>query len=808
MAVNQKYIKLKTNYLKNRVQKIKEELVKIVPSVCIERALLITKSYIENEEDPVVIKRAKGLAKILNEMTIYVDPGQLLVGNQSSKPRSAPVFPEYSVSWLSDELDSLQSRSGDRFIISEKDKKELREIFKYWNGKTLQDRANVMQPPEVLEATKIGVIEWEGNVTAGEGHITVDYPKIVNVGLPGILSQVENTLGNLDLSEPENLEKRLFYLASIISLKAAISFIDRYARLADFLEKKEEDNNRKQELKKISNICKNLTKSAPKTFYEALQLTWFVHLILQIESNGHSFSFGRIDQYLYQFYLEDKKKNILNEETALELIECFYLKIFTINKIRSYSHALIVSGYPTYQNICVGGQTKGGADAVNNLSFLFLDALANIRLPEPNFYIRVHDNMSEKFFLRAAEVVRMGFGMPAFVNDKVIIPSLMNRGVKMEDAFDYATMGCLEVSVPGKWGYRANGKIKFNLLKVLELTLYGGQDPKTNICLKPSETKLGNYKSFDEVMKSWKEQLQYYMKLQIIADNTNSLATSQLTPDVFCSVLISDCIERGKLISDGGAVYDMQSGTQIGFANLANSLAAIKKIVFEDKKLTQKELLEAIKSNYKDLKGEEIRRILINNAPKYGNDDDYVDILGKEAYDIYCLNIDKYKNNRYGKGPIGGNWFASTVTISSNISAGANVGATPDGRFANEPTADGISPSHGTEKKGPTAVMRSVNKLSTLYITGGNLLNNRIMPSSLEGEQGLQKLIALIKGHFYLYGFHVQFNTVDTKLLKDAQKNPSKYPSLTVRVAGYSALFTALDKKVQDDIIDRTKYIL
>jgi len=808
MTVNKKDINFKNDSLKNRVQNIKEGLVKIIPSVCIERALLITESYMENEGAPVVLKRAKGLAKILNKMTIYIDKGQLIVGNQSSKARSAPVFPEYSVSWLSDELDSLQSRSGDRFMISEKDKKELREIFKYWNGKTLQERASVMQPPEVLEATKIGVIEWEGNVTAGEGHITVDYPKIVKVGLPGILTQVEKTLESLDLTEPGNLEKRLFYLASIITLKASINFIGRYSKLAEFLGKAENNYNRKQELKKISEICKNLTKYAPKNFYEALQLTWFVQLILQIESNGHSFSFGRIDQYLYPFYLEDKTKNMLSEESALELIECFYLKIFTINKIRPYSHTLIVSGYPTYQNICVGGQTIDGDDATNSLSFLFLDALANNRLSEPNFYIRVHDNMSEKFLMRAAEVVRMGFGMPAFVNDKVIIPSLLNRGVKIEDAFDYATMGCLEVSIPGKWGYRANGKIKFNLLKILELSLYGGQDPITNICLNPSETKLGNFKNFDEVMESWEKQLKYYMRLQIIADNTNSLATEQLTPDVFCSVLVSDCIGRGKLISDGGAIYDMQSGTQIGFANVANSLAAIKKIIFENKQLTQKELLESLQLNFNGLKSEKIRKILISDAPKYGNDDDYVDILGKEAYDIYCLNIDKYKNNRYGKGPIGGNWFASTVTISSNISAGASVGATPDGRFANKPTADGISPSHGTEKKGPTAVMRSANKLSTLYITGGNLLNNRIMPSSLEGEQGLQKLIALIKGHFSLYGFHIQFNTVDTKILKDAQRNPEKYPSLTVRVAGYSALFTALDKKVQDDIIERTKYTL
>jgi len=807
MAINKKNSNKEFTPREERISKIKEELVSIAPSVCVDRARLITESYMENEADPVVLKRAKCLAKILNKMPIYIENGQLLAGNQASKPRSAPIFPEYSVSWLSDELDLLRSRSGDRFMVTEEDRKELRKIFKYWNGKTLQDRASAIQPFEVLEATKVGVIEWEGNVTAGEGHITVDYPKIVKVGLPGILAQVEEALEKIDLAEPENLEKRLFYMASMISLEAAINFIDRYSKLADSLKKVESNEHRKQELGKISEICGNLTKSAPKSFYEALQLIWFVHLILQIESNGHSFSFGRIDQYLYPFYLKDKMKGILTDEEALELIECFYLKIFTINKIRPYSHTLVVSGYTTYQNICVGGQTVGGADATNNLSFFFLDALADVRLPEPNFYIRVHENMSEKFLMRAAEVVKMGFGMPAFVNDKVVIPSLLNRGIKLEDAIDYATMGCLEVSVPGKWGYRANGKSKFNLLKVLELALNDGRDPMTNICLCPSERKLGNFKNFDEVMEAWKEQLRYYMKLHIIADNTNSLATAQLTPDVFCSVLVSDCIGIGKLISDGGAIYDMQSGSQIGLSNVANSLAAIKKTVFDNKQLDQKDLEEALLSNFAGTKGDKIRRTLIN-APKYGNDDDYVDLLGKEAYDVYCLEINKYKNNRYGKGPIGGNWFASTVTISSNVPAGKCVGATPDGRFARQPTADGISPSHGTEKKGPTAVIRSVDKLSTLYITGGNLLNCRIMPSSLEGEDGLKRLVALIKSHFSLYGWHIQFNTVDTKILKDAQKNPENYPDLTVRVAGYSALFVALDKEVQNDIIGRMEYSL
>jgi formate C-acetyltransferase len=787
MAINEKITAELKAASFDRIERIKNNLVSIAPSICVHRAQLITESYKETESDPVVLKRAKALDKILRKMPIYIEDGQLFAGNQASKPRSAPIFPEYSVSWLEKELETMSSRSGDKFQSTPEDRAELCKIFPYWKGKTLQDRANVLQPKEVHRATEIGVIEWEGNVTAGEGHITVDYPKIVNLGLKGFLKEVKQGLEKLDLSEPENLNKMQFYNASVIAINAIMKFINRYATLADNLQIMEKNQKRKKELSLIAKICQKISSEAPDTFHEALQLAWFIHLILQIESNGHSFSFGRIDQYLYSFYIKDKVAGRITDTEALELIECFFLKLFTINKIRSYSHTLVVSGYPTYQNICVGGQTSNAEDATNELSFIFLEALADVKLSEPNFYIRVHDNMDEKFLRRAAEVVRTGFGMPAFVNDKVIIPSLLNRGVELTDAMNYSTMGCLEVSIPGKWGYRANGKSKFNLLKVLEMMLHGGHDPVTKKRLNESDQKLGNFSNFKEVMDAWKKQIQYYTRLHIIADNTNSL---------------------GRLITEGGAKYDMQSGSQIGLANVANSLASVKKLIFDDKLITQDELEKALEENFQKKEGKRIYDLLANRVPKYGNDNDYVDLIAKESYDAYCTEISKYKNNRYGKGPIGGNWFPATVTISSNIPAGKKVGATPDGRLAFTPTADGCSPAHNTEKRGPTAVIRSVDKLSTLLITGGNLLNCRLMPSSIEGDDGLQRIVSLIKAHFRLNGWHIQFNTVDTKTLKDAQEYPENYKDLTVRVAGYSALFVALDKDVQNDIIDRMEYRL
>ena len=788
-----------------RIRKIKNQIVSIPPAICVQRARLITEVYRECEAEPVVIRRARAVDRILRLMPIYLEEGQLLAGNQAFRPRSAPIFPEYSVSWLEEELESLSSRSGDQFESTAEDREQLKNIIQYWKGKTLQDRARSLQPQEVLTATAMSVIEWEGNVTAGEGHITVDYATLMRKGLGGYVAEAETYAANVDLAEPENLMKLKFYEAAILTLRAATAFIERHAKLMKELSQESRDTKRRAELEALSGICTHIASGKPCSFYEALQLVWFVHLILQIESNGHSFSLGRIDQYLLPFYRDDLRNGVISRDEALELVECFFLKMFTVNKIRSYSHTLVVSGYPTYQNICVGGQTTNGEDATNELSFLFLESLAAVKLSEPNFYIRVHENMDEQFLLRAAEVVRMGFGMPAFVNDKVIIPSLMNRGVSLEDAMNYATMGCLEVSVPGKWGYRANGKIKFNMLKILEVTLHGGMDPLTGLSLNSSEQRLGTFGSFEDLWEQWRRQVAFYTRLHVIADNFNSLATEQMTPDVFCSVLVQDCMRRGKLVCEGGAIYDMQSGSQIGLANVGNALAAMKKTVFEDKRISQEHLVRALESDFNTAEGKKVQDALLR-APKYGNDDDDVDLLTKEAYDIYCAEIERYKNTRYGRGPKGGNWFPATVTISSNIPAGKKVGATPDGRKAFTPTADGCSPSHNTETKGPTAVIRSVDKLSTLRITGGNLLNCRLLPSSIREEDGLRRLVALVKTHFRLYGWHVQFNTIDTEVLHDAQKNPENYKDLTVRVAGYSALFVALDKDVQNDIIDRMAY--
>jgi formate C-acetyltransferase len=790
----------------DRIKKLKNDVISTIPTICIERARLITESYKETESFPTVIRRAKALEKILLNMSIYISEGELIVGNQASKPRSVPIFPEYSWDWIEKEIDSFDKRPSDKFLIDQTAKKELLEILHYWKGKTLKDRVLNTQTYEVLKASEVGVIEWEGNVTSGEGHIVVDYETALNKGLKGIIKEAENELKSLKYFNPDDLIKKSFLEAVIISLNAVARFIKRYANLAQDMAKSQIDVRRKEELQKIAEICFNISECSPKTFYEAIQLVWFIHLVLQIESNGHSVSLGRFDQYMYPFYLRDINCGRLTREEALELIECLYIKLFSINKIRPWSHTQFVSGYPTYQNMVVGGQTKDGKDATNDISYLCLDALADVRLSEPNFYVRYHDNIPEDFMRKCVDVIKMGFGMPALVNDKVIIPSLMNRGVALEDAMNYSTMGCLEVQVPGKWGYRANGKSKFNLLKVLELALNNGRDPRTGIQLCPGDGELISFKSFDDIMKAWEKQLKFYMELQITADNINDLAMEELVPDPFCSALVQDCIKRGKTIKEGGAVYDMISGAQVGIANVGNSLYAIKKLVFDDKVISLQQLKEALESNFEGVNGERIRQLLLNRVGKYGNDDDNVDEITKRSYDYYINNISNFKNTRYGRGPIGGIFYPSTVTISANVPCGLIVGATPDGRRSGEPTADGISPVHGTEIKGPTAVIKSAAKFPTYLITGGQLLNMRFAPTTFKNEEDINKFINLIQTFFDLYGWHIQFNVVSTKILKEAQKNPDKYRDLVVRVAGYSALFVTLDPKVQSDIISRMEY--
>lgn len=795
--------------LTKRMTDFREEVLDEKPYIDAERAILATEAYKENLNQPRVMVRAKMLEKILNHMSIYIEDKSLLAGNQATKNRNAPIFPEYTMEFVINELDQFEKRDGDVFYITEKTKEQLREIAPFWENNNLRARGEALLPEEVRVFMETGVFGMEGKLNAGDAHLAVNYERILKDGLKGYEKRVKECKASLDLTDPDSIDKYCFYNAVLIVLKAVRNFANRYSVLAKDLAEKEMNQKRKIELLEISRICSKVPYEPAETFQEAVQSVWFIQLILQIESNGHSLSYGRFDQYMYPYYDRDIKNGTIKESEALELLTCLWIKTLTINKVRSQAHTLSSAGSPMYQNVTIAGQTTDKKDAVNDLSFLVLKSVAQTRLTQPNLTVRYHKNINKHFLDECVEVMRLGFGMPALNNDEIIIPSFMDWQVKEEDAYNYSAIGCVETAVPGKWGYRCTGMSYINFPRMLLCTMNNGVDLTSNRRFTKGYGYFTEMESYEELLKAWDKTIREITRYSVIVENVIDKASERDVPDILCSALTDDCIARGKTIKEGGAVYDFISGLQVGIANMADCLAAIKKLVYEEKKITRQELWNAILDDFSSPKNKKIQEMLIREAPKYGNDDDYVDQLIVEAYDSYIEEIEKYPNTRYNRGPIGGIRYAGTSSISANVGQGMSTMATPDGRNAFEPLAEGCSPAHNSDKNGPTAVFKSVSKLRTNKITGGVLLNQKMTPQMLSTEENRQKLELLIKTFFNrLHGYHVQYNIVSKETLIDAQKHPENHKDLIVRVAGYSAFFNVLSKKTQDDIIGRTEQSL
>jgi len=795
--------------LTERMKEFREEVLDEKPYIDAQRAILATLAYKENLNQPRVMVRAKMLEKVLDHMSIYIEDKSLLAGNQATKNRNAPIFPEYTMEFVMKELDQFEKRDGDVFYITEKTKEQLREIAPFWQNNNLRARGEALLPEEVRVFMETGVFGMEGKLNAGDAHLAVNYERILKDGLRGYEKRVKEYKASLDLTDPESIDKYCFYNAVLIVLEAVRNFANRYSVLAKDLAEKELNQERKIELLEISRICLKVPYEPAETFREAVQSVWFIQLILQIESNGHSLSYGRFDQYMYPYYNRDIKNGTIKESEALELLTCLWIKTLTINKVRSQAHTLSSAGSPMYQNVTIAGQTIDKKDAVNDLSFLVLKSVAQTRLTQPNLTVRYHKNINKHFLDECVEVMRLGFGMPALNNDEIIIPSFMDWQVKEEDAYNYSAIGCVETAVPGKWGYRCTGMSYINFPRMLLCTMNNGVDLTSNKRFTKGYGYFTEMESYEELLKAWDKTIREITRYSVIVENVIDKASERDVPDILCSALTDDCIARGKTIKEGGAVYDFISGLQVGIANMADCLAAIKKLVYEEKKITKQELWDAILDDFSSPENKKIQEMLIREAPKYGNDDDYVDQLIVEAYDSYIEEIEKYPNTRYNRGPIGGIRYAGTSSISANVGQGMSTMATPDGRNAFEPLAEGCSPAHNSDKNGPTAVFKSVSKLRTNKITGGVLLNQKMTPQMLSTEENRQKLELLIKTFFNrLHGYHVQYNIVSKETLIDAQKHPEKHKDLIVRVAGYSAFFNVLSKKTQDDIIGRTEQSL
>ncbi|WP_461204767.1 formate C-acetyltransferase [Clostridium sp. DL1XJH146] len=762
-----------------RVEKLKTQLFKNKREISIERALLYTESYKNTEGLPSIIRRAKATENILDKVEISIRDGELIAGNRTVKPRSGIVSPEMDPYWIYDELDTMETRPQDPFIFTENDKKIYKNVLlPYWKDKSMKDFIN----NKLTEDAKIYVdkkIIKLNQTDKGQGHIIPDFQKILEYGLDGLLKKVESSQS----IEPNNL----FFEASKITLLASKRHILRYSVLASSLAEKEQDKTRKNELLKISNIANKISSKAPESFYEACQLLWFMCIILQYESNASSISLGRFDKYMYPFYKKDKDNGV-DEEYLKEILECLWIKTNDVVLVRSSHSAEFFAGFPTGYTITLGGLTSNGRSSINELSYIILKSYHDIMLPQPNLGVRLNELIEKPFLNLTAETIRLGTGIPQIFNDEVVVPAFLNRGVSIEDSRDYSVVGCVELSIPGKT-YGLHDIALFNLLKVMEITLL--------------ENKNNESITFNEIIDKIKSNIKNYVKYMVEGSNIVDIGHKEFAPVPLLSTLITNCIETGKDITSGGAKYNFSGVQGIGIANLSDSLYALKKIVFEEKRLSFKELIDILDSDFNGTEGEKLRIRLINKFDKYGNDNDEVDFLSSDILRVYSKEVEKYRN------PRGGVFTPGAYTVSAHIPLGGAVGATADGRKSGDQLADGgLSPMVGKDILGPTAVLKSVSKLDSYLLTNGSLLNVKFTPSTLEGNEGIKKFSDFLMAFMKLKIQHVQFNVVSVETLRDAQANPDKYKGLVVRVAGYSAFFTELSKKIQDDIIHRTEHAL
>ena len=827
-----------------RIEKLIDHLFAGDPVIEAERAVLVTESYQQSENQPIIIRRAKALKYILNKMTVVIRPDELIVGNLTTSPRGTQIFPEFSNKWLEEEFDRIEKRNGDIFRISEETKRELSQSFKYWDGKTTNELATELMAAETITAMDAGVFTVGNYYFNGVGHISVDYKIVLTIGLDGIRKEAQVELDGLDLGDPNAIEKSHFLEAVLISVEAVITYAHRLADKAEQEASGCFDPKRQQELQTIAVNLRRVPEYPAQNLYEALQSFWIIQAVIQIESNGHSISPMRFDQYVYPFWQSDVEGGKISEDFAQELLDCLWVKFNDVNKIRDEASTKAFGGYPMFQNLIVGGQDSRGLDSTNPLSFACLEATRHTKLPQPSISIRVWNKSPEVLLHKAGEISRMGLGMPAYYSDEVIIPALENRGICLEDARDYGIIGCVEPQVGGKtegWHDAAF----FNIPKVLELTLNNGYCGTTKVGLQTGRAE--DFTSYEQLEAAFKQQLAYFVKLLINADNAVDVAHGKRTPLPFLSSMVADCISKGKSLQEGGAKYNFTGPQGVGIANCGDALLAIKKIVFEKNELTLPELTNVLASNFgrgtavtpaapsidaSDLSqmssdqlvnllqnlladnkvtasaattaiankdGEYVRQLLINGVPKFGNDNDEIDYLVRDVALSYCQEVQKYTN------PRGGTFQPGLYPVSANVSMGLGTGASADGRFAGEPLADGVSPTSGRDTNGPTAAMNSVAKLDHHIASNGTLLNQKFHPSAVAGEEGLRNLSALVRGYFEQKGMHVQFNVISREILQDAQKNPEKYKNLVVRVAGYSAHFVSLDKTIQEDIISRTE---
>ena len=775
--------------MSQRIQILKDKMLSAPRYASIEQARIITRVYQENEHLSIPKKRALSLKAAMEELEIGFEKEELIVGNRTKGVRYGVVFPESGCSWVNNEFETLPTRPQDQFHVKEEDIQEFREkIYPYWKGKSMEDVIKHHGGQEIQSIAKVVKINQKDHA---QGHICPDSALWLKMGPLGIMNQAQEKLKTCEESQKE------FYECVVLVMQGACTFMKRYHdMIMENIDEVEEPY--QQSLRTVANNCLNLIKRPPETFHEAVQSLWFLFVLLHMESNASSFSPGRMDQYLYPYYQKDIESGKISMEDALDILECLWLKFNQIVYLRNQNSAKYFAGFPIGFNIAIGGEDENGNDAYNELSLLCLQCQYDLGLPQPNLSVRLNRNSSHELMQKAIEVVSKGSGMPQFFNDEAIVHALMELGIEKKDALNYAIVGCVELTTHGNnlgWSDAA----MFNLNKALELTLNHGKCLLTDEQIGLDLGGLDTYQTFEDLEKAFQQQIDYFIDKMMQCEVIVEKAHQDCLPTAFLSSVIDDCLENGLDVTKGGAKYNLSGIQMIQIANLADSLAAMKQLVYDDQVIDAKELLAALQSDFKGY--EIIQTMLLNKVPKYGNDVEWVDRLGAKWAEYFRSRMKDYTNYR------GGPYHTGMYTVSAHVPMGENVGASPDGRNALTPLADGgMSPVYGRDLKGPTAVLKSVSRLNNSLTTNGGLLNMKFLPEFFETKNGMNKFENFLRAFVDLKVPHIQFNVVRREDLEDAQIRPQLHKSLTIRVAGYTAYFVELAHKLQDEIIERTTY--
>ncbi|MBO6046925.1 MAG: formate C-acetyltransferase/glycerol dehydratase family glycyl radical enzyme [Erysipelotrichaceae bacterium] len=773
-----------------RISLLKDKMLSSERYASIEQARIITRIYQENEELSIPKKRALSLRASFEEIDIGVEPEELIVGNRTKGVRYGVVFPESGCSWINAEFESLPYRPQDTFNVRPEDIKEFREsIYPYWQGRSLEDGIKDVYGSQIKQISKVVKINQTDHA---QGHICPDTKTWLKLGPSGLKALAEDKLVNAREDQKE------FYECTIIVLDGVIHFMQRYHDLIMSMMDDVADDY-KASLKRVAENCMNLSQRPPMSFHEAVQSVWFLFVALHMESNASSFSPGRMDRYLDPFYEKDVKEGRLTKQDALEIIECLWLKFNQIVYLRNKNSAKYFAGFPIGFNIAIGGVDEEGHDTYNDLSLLFLRAQYHLGLPQPNLSVRLNKHSSSELMQEAIKVVARGSGMPQFFNDEAIIePMIHDLGIDEQDARDYAIVGCVELTTHGNnlgWSDAA----MFNFNKALELTLNNGRCLLTGDQIGPDYGNLTTYKTYEDFEEAFRKTIDYFIEEMMKAEDVVEKAHQDYLPTAFLSTVIDDCMEKGLDVVKGGAKYNLSGIQMIQIANLADSLAVLKDLIYDKGLITKEEMLTALRD---DFKGHEITQTMcLKKVPKYGNDIRWVDELGEKWAGYFRERMNDYTNYR------GGKFHTGMYTVSAHVPMGENVGASPDGRHALDPLADGgLSPVYGRDLAGPTAVLKSVSRMKDSFTTNGGLLNMKFLPEFFKTETGLAKFEDFLRAFVDLEIPHIQFNVVNVEDLLDAKVHPERHRSLTIRVAGYTAYFVELAGKLQDEIIERTSY--